>query len=376
MKRVFLRSLLGLTCVAAVCAIASAQDEYEFREGKWVRVAPPAAGTVEGELELIRQMVKSGSYRSAVSACDKFLKDRPEVPEREEVLMLGGMAELGRDRYYQAFEWFKRQWDEYPSGQYSERALQKEYEIAEAFLAGKRKIVAAIFYFPARDEGLEILAKIPEQAPNSLIAEQAMFRIGEDHAAHSEYTESAQAFDRFLEMFPKSTRARDAMLKAARMTYASYHPGKDLAPLLDAQQRFRTFREYYPRSANEAGVPDLIKQIDSQRAQEEVRTAELYERTGQPRAAVFYYRRVADTYPSTAWATMATAAMQRLGNQAPPALPAAKLDTRPLVALDPASQPATMPAVATTKPVDHEPVDLDKMLPTTQPTTGEGKAHE
>ena len=51
---------------------------------------------------------------------------------------LAGCAEMERDRYWQAYGWFEKQLDQFPQGPRSGKALQKEYDIAEGFLAGKR----------------------------------------------------------------------------------------------------------------------------------------------------------------------------------------------------------------------------------------------
>ena len=157
---------LAVAAVLAGTALAlPADDQYEFVNGQWVKSVPPAKGTPAGELAMIRNLIREGRNVAAVSAADKFLKAYPDSPLREEAMMLAGQAEINRDRYFQAYEWYKRQWEEYPNGQYAERTLQREFQIAEAFLKGKKRIVAYILYLPARQDGLDILNRIVEQAP-------------------------------------------------------------------------------------------------------------------------------------------------------------------------------------------------------------------
>ena len=75
--------------VALPCAAAD-QQEYEFIDGKWVRVAAPAKGTAPGELSLIRQKVALGHGRRACRAAKRFLKRYPEAPACQQAPSLCG----------------------------------------------------------------------------------------------------------------------------------------------------------------------------------------------------------------------------------------------------------------------------------------------
>lgn len=377
---------------AAVLALAGDQarsaQESEFINGKWVIVQPPPAGTPTGDLAVIRKLVADDEAGYAVAEAKKFLRKYPDEPAREEVMNLAGLAEFNAGRYFQAFEWYKRQWDEFPSGRLSERALQKEMEIAEAFLGGKKRVVAGVVPLPARSEGQDILNRIVEQAPGSVIAETAMIRLAADHEDHKEYPEAAAAYDRFLQLFPKSAKFKDVTLSAANATYLSYRGRQyDITPLIEAQQRYKTFNQLYPQSATANNVPAILSAINSQRAEAEFASAELYERTGQPAAAAYYYKLVRDQYQDTQWAAKADLSIKRLGNVSPPQPPKARPSTAPVVpaASEPAmpappeatnvptmSQPASLPSSLPTgeeKAPVQEPRELEELAPSTQETT-------
>lgn len=366
-----------LLAVAAVLASFSltlrGQEEYEFKDGQWVKTVAPAKGTPAGEVAMIRRMVNQGQNCAAVRAADKFLKAYPDDPLREDVMMLAGQAEVNRDRYFQAYGWYKRQWEEFPNGQYAERALQREYQIADAFLKGKKRIVAYLFYLPARADGQDILNRIAEQAPGSTLAEVALLRIAEDHFAHREYPEAAAAFDRYIDLFGKSAKVRDASLQAARATHLSWRGVEfDATPLIEAQQRYKNFNEQYPQTAVKANVPTTLKQIETQRAAEEFNTARFYDRTGHRQAAAYYYRRVQAQYAGTDYATRAKAAVLALGPLAVPVPPPPAVYGPKLPLPTPATAVATTrgtPGTAATYPqppraVDRgQPTDLEKLLP-------------
>jgi outer membrane assembly lipoprotein YfiO len=343
--------LLSLLLLAPCAAALGADGDSEYKDGKWVRTAAPAAGTPAGELALIRQYVEAGKPAKAVGAAEKFMERYPEDPSAEEVMWVAGNAEMSRDRYYQAFEWFSKQLKQAPSGARSEPALLREYKIADAFLQGKKRVVLGFLHLPAQDEGLEILEKVAEQAPGTNVAERALLRIGEYHFMKGEWAEAAQAYDHYMELFKNSPKTRFASLQAARATYSSFRGiAFDSAPLLDAEQRFRTFTQQYPESARQENIGAVVEGIIRTRGDKEYATARFYERTGHPSAALYYYRSVIDLYPQSDAARQAKGDIARLGASAT----APRVDAPVRVA-----------------PPNPKPVPLEKPAPA--PATQEGK---
>jgi len=304
----------GVLALALLCARAGAQDEYEWRDGQWVRLQPPEPDTPAGQVALIRQDVEAGRPRRALKAAEKFLEDHPDAPQREEVFALAGQAEMNRGRWLQAYEWFERQLTEYPNGALYERALEREYDIAERFLAGEKQIVLGFLPVPAEKEGLEILTGIAEHAPGSAVAERALMRVARHHHDQRDYADAVDAYDRYVQMFGKAPRAPEAMLQAARALLESFGGAEfDETPLLEADQRLRAFAAAYPVEAGQADVDAMLEQVADLRAEKLYTDARFYERVGRPAAAVFYYRRLRETFSQTAWASRAEEDLARLG---------------------------------------------------------------
>lgn len=298
---------------------------HELKGGKLVPVAKPVRGTAAGELEMIRRHVESGRFEEAVEATEDFLQKFPaDEDAREEAMMLAGEAELGRGRRFDAYEWFERLLAEKPRGKYSERALNREYDIGDAFLKGAKRRAMGFMRVSARDEGLEILAKIAEHAPRSAIARKAIMRVADYHRDNENHAEAVDAYDEFLTLFPKAPRAPQAMRQAAEASLATYlGPDYDETPLLEARQRFIEYRQAYPALAEQEKVGEKLEAVDAKLAEKFYVTGFYYERTGRTparrRAAIFYYRKVAEDHPRTRWADQAALALARLGAAAAPA---------------------------------------------------------
>lgn len=330
------RIVFVLAVVLGICAAAPGGERRQWKDGKWVTTPAPSKGTAGGELAMIRKYVEQGKGAKAVKAAKKFLLDRPDARECEEVLLLAGQAEFDRKRYYQAFEWFEKQLRNYPGGRFFDRALDREFRIAEKFLAGEKQIVWKVFRLSAREEGLEILSRIVEHAPGTRMAQKALMLTGNYHFRRAKYNEAIEAYDRFLELFGKTPAAAHAMLQAARATLASFSGvDHDETPLIEAEHRFRLYVERFPLRAEKTGAAADLERIAYLRAQKLFSTARFYQRIGRKKSAVFYYRRVIEQYPAGVWAAKAEKAIGKLG-----VTPVAGAKPR---AASPATRPARLP---------------------------------
>ena len=312
--------------------------EHIWKNGKWVPAPKPAEGTPEGELALVRMYLDKGLPKAALKAAEKFLARYPNDSRQEEIMMLSGQGEMDRGRYIKAYERFKEQMERYPTGEFYDRALQRQYEIADAFLKG-RKRRAWIFRVSAVDRGIEILDGIAIRVPGTEVAEKALLRIADYHYDAKRVVEAVEAYDNYIKMFPHSPRQRrgHAMLRAARAMYAQYRgEAFNDTPLIEAQQRFRNYAGHYPEQANEANVPMVLSQIRNALVRRDFASAKFYQRVGRKTAAIFYYRKVANQSAESHWARRAEDALTALG--AKPA-PRGKSRTKP----QPRTQPRTQP---------------------------------
>jgi len=297
---------------------ASAQDKFEWTGGKWVKLPTPAGQEPKEKPSVLRQNFEAGQYKKVIKAAKTLLKKHPADQACQEAYFLAGQAEIKRDRHYQAYEWFERQLDQFPSGKYSERALQFEYDIAEAFLRGQKRTFMGILKIKAYDEGLEILQRIAQHAPGTVIAANALLRVGDWHFGRQEWFQAVESYDTFLQFFPKSRMSGQAMGRAALATWSSYEGlAFDDTPLLEADQRFRILYESYPVEAEKIGAKKILRQIATIRAQKLLATAMFYQRTSRPGAASFYYRKMIELYPGTQWAKDAELSLELLGNVKP-----------------------------------------------------------
>jgi outer membrane assembly lipoprotein YfiO len=283
----------------------------------WAKAPPPAPGSAEGDLADIRSLIDSGQNARAIKAVDKVLLAHPSSSAREEAMNLAGQARMNQGRYWDAYDWFERQLANYPNGVFFDRALDREFTIARAFLQGRRRRAMKIFRVSARDDGIDILMRIAAHSPGSDLAERALLQVADYHYDRREYPEAIAVYDEFAKSHPRSGRRAYAMLRSARASLLTFRGIKwDETPLLDASVRFRVFARAYPAQAKRENIAGILAEIRQTLAHKVFYSGTFYERTNSPRSAVFYYRKVLREYPDSQWANDARQRLDRLAPMA------------------------------------------------------------
>ncbi|MHC4717953.1 MAG: tetratricopeptide repeat protein, partial [Planctomycetota bacterium] len=151
------RLIVTMVCAAALALPAAGEEaELIWKDGKWVPLPAPAKGTPEGEAAIVRRELDAGRGRQALKAARGFLKRYSLHPLREYVLCLAGDAEMRQGNYWKAHRRYRQQLGEFPKGPMAERALEREMEVARAFLAGRKRKVGPL-RLNAEGDGVEIL---------------------------------------------------------------------------------------------------------------------------------------------------------------------------------------------------------------------------
>lgn len=307
-------ALAAAGCLADSLCAQTGGNRMVWEGNQWVQAKPPKPGSPEGDLVDIRALVEEGRNKQAVKAVDKFLLAHAASAICEEAMNLAGQALVSNGRYWDAYGWYERQITNYPSGAYFERALDREYLIADAFIGGRKRRALKILKVSAQEDGIEILMRIAAHAPGSDLAERALLRVADYHFDRQEYPEAIAVYDEFVKSNPHSKRRAYAMLRAAKASLLSFRGVKwDTAPLLDAAVRFRVFAQAYPKAGEKENAVGILSEIRQTLAHKAFHSGTFYERTGHRPSAVFYYRKVVREYSDSPWAQQARQKLDSMG---------------------------------------------------------------
>lgn len=304
--------------IAASFAFAAAPQSWELRDGRWTTVAAPTTAPVVVHDETLNQMETLLQQRRGEDARRlgvewiKGHKDK-DAPLRDRALFLLGQACSLEHEWFKGFYYFDELMDEYPESRYYYMALEKQYELADAFLNGRKRTFLWFRMLSAEDEAVEMMYRIQQRSPGSPLAEKALLRTADYYYADSQYDLAADTYGVYARSYPRSPKVPRVRLRQAFSNYAQFRGLRfDATPLIDARAQLVEIAALYPDLAAEENLLPIVERIDQTFARKILVTADFYRRTNEPKAAVYNYRFLLATYPNSPDAAKAKAALEKM----------------------------------------------------------------
>ena len=311
MKLKFKIQFLTLSAFIAgslLCTPAHAEPEvfWDPQTKTWKQKSAPKPGSPEAMIAEITKQIENRDYDYAIQLCEELQYNHPDSPACEEAMFLQGQAYMDKGDYWEAYHYFEKQISTFPNGIFYDRAIDREYKIADEYLKGRKRKVFKFFKIDASEDGLEMLEKIAALVPGTELGENAQLRIADYYFDEEDYVEAIAAYDFFVETNPKAAKKPYAMLQAARASFLRYRGVKwEKSPLIDAAERYNVIAQAYPQLAKRENILEILQKIRIELAHKLWNTAKFYERTNKRKAANFYYRKLLEKYPRSKWASQA-----------------------------------------------------------------------
>jgi tetratricopeptide (TPR) repeat protein len=314
--------LLGwMACVGLSFGSAATAETYRLKDGqKWESVP---SGPQEQYLKAIEELKKLAREKQAgeVKAALQGIKaDFPDRAGPDLDLFIYGELRYWQNKYSQALTKFELLLKDYPGSELAAAAIQREFEMAEAYLAGRKKTVLWVFQISGSAEGVEIMEKVSDRAgldePNG-IGLRAAIAVAEHYEAREEYLSAYLKWSEIASYWETGPVGKQAIYRMAEDNLASYdrhrpakRPEYDASKLATAKTYYEKFLALWPREAKENQVPQKIQHIDEQIAYKQFTIGEFYRRTGKRQAANLYFNMVVQNWPQTEAAGMARQALE------------------------------------------------------------------
>lgn len=304
---------------------ASAQERYELSAGDWQQIEAADPSSPEGKLQTIRKEMAQDNNKTAQNLASKWIETYPNHPMLVEAYLLRADARVKRHYYYKAlfdYEYIIRM---YPASEQFQTALEREYEIAKLYTAGMKRRLWGRRFLPAQADGEEVLIRIQERTPGSVLGEKASLSLGDYYFAEARMNDASIAYDLFLQNYPQSDHREGVLLRVIQANLATFKgPQFDSSGLLEAAQRIKQYQKEYPAAAERIGAEALLVRIDESLALKAYLTGQWFEDRGRRVSAVVLYQRVVRDHSQTAAAREALERLRNLGEIAaasPAALP-------------------------------------------------------
>lgn len=299
----WIQTSLGLVFLAVLSVNPTAWAQEEFTLGPddaWTRETPEP-GTPAARILQARQALALGEPERARALATAFLDRFQSAPGRPEMFLVRGDALVEMGDEYEALFDYEAIARQYPGSDVFVQALEREYDIAVAYANGlRRKFFGTIRILDASDDAQELLIRIQERLPGSRLAEDAGMTLADFYFKRSQMRLAADAYDLFIQNYPRSNRIQKARLRLIQSYMASYRgPRHDASGLRDARRRLQTMQRLRPAMAQRVGAEALIVRIDESEARKLLVTAKWYLSVDDPISAEIYLRQVVERHPET-----------------------------------------------------------------------------
>jgi outer membrane protein assembly factor BamD len=271
-------------------------------EGKWQR------SRAKDQLEVAQAAFDKKNYSLAIKAARRVVRVWPLSDYAPQAQYMVGRCheESGRDE--KAFKEYQKLLEKHPKMINYQEVLQRQYTIADKFLAGKWfKLWGYIPFFPSMEKTSEMYAKIVKNGPYSDIAPQAQMKVGAAREKQHNYALAVKAYELAADRYQDRPQvAADALYRAGLAFNKQAQTAEyDQSTAGQAIATFTDFMTLYPNDQRVAEAQQIITSLKGEQARGNFRTAKFYEKRQRWNGALVYYNEVLLQDPNSPYATEA-----------------------------------------------------------------------
>lgn len=259
-----------------------------------------------------KELVNTGQTEAARKALNKLKKDFPEITGPDLDAFIEAEMLFCEGKFTKAVSSYDKFLSEYPESALFEAALDRQFAIATAFLAGRKRPVLGVFKIRGYASGEKIMERISDRAGDAPIGIKAVISVAQSFEKRRRFNDAYHKWSQILSRWPTGKISKEALLAMARCKYAGYKgPEYDASSLNSAKSYYENFKSRYPEDAEEIGVDKILGQINELLAYKQLDIGRYYQRTGNKQSANLYYRMVVDNWPDSTAAKTAKEMMGR-----------------------------------------------------------------
>jgi len=310
-------TILFVSLITRVCQAEPKTWEY-VSAGQYQELKnPTTASTADPTLDRAEQLLLAGRAQASQEFAIAWFKSHKGNAQADRALYLIALAEDISGDPIRAFYYLDELLDEHPDSRLFAAAMQKQYDIGDAYLRGRKRKFLGMPILGAEDEAIEMLYRVQTRSPGSPIGEKALLRSADYYFADRQYDLAEDAYAAFIRQYPRSPSLPEARLRQAYSAYAQFHgPRFEVTPIIDARERLTAVMAQYPELAQQENIPAMLEQIDAAIARKLYITGDFYKRTHEPRAAAYAFRYLLRAFPNSAEAPQARQALAKLPSRA------------------------------------------------------------
>jgi TolA-binding protein len=296
----------------------------------WSPLRVPSDPEAEAAFKEAEALFQRGQLDEAERAFSKLARRKKDSGWGEKAQFNLAECQYQRGKYVSAHDSYEALIATYPGTQYLEKAVAREYAIADAWLAAVSPAAAPEDQattggrwsgkFPVIDisgHALAALEHVRHHDPTGPLADDAVLRIADFHAAHGNHEEAAVYYDQLINDHPKSPFLQKAFLAAIDSKLNAYlGPDYDGAGLEQARDQAIQAMAMFPERqvSDNDELEHTLDIINEQMAERAFRRGEHYLWTGKVTSAEFCFGEIPAKWPKSPYALRAKEQLAKIAS--------------------------------------------------------------
>lgn len=282
------------------------------KTGKFVNPKAEPKETPKEQFEYAKGFYDAKQYDDAKREFKKVLKAYPKSFEASEAQFYLGLVEEEQGKLYEAYQEYQRVIDKYPFSERIQDIIEREYKIAEQFMAGEKRKALGVT-LPVENPSIEIFTKVIENSTYGPLAPKAQYKLGLVLKSLERYYEAEDAFNKVISTYPDSEWVEAAKFQVASCrARISRGPDYDQGAAQEAKEKFEAFVKEHPDAVLSEDAEKSIQELRIKEAESSFGIALFYEKQKQFKAAKIYLENIINNYSDTPWAKKAEEKIKNL----------------------------------------------------------------
>ncbi|MHC4560965.1 MAG: tetratricopeptide repeat protein, partial [Planctomycetota bacterium] len=289
--------VLAVVVVLSALSMASENTWRLDKSQDWKAVSAESNDKFVLAVAETKKLVNTGQTKAARKAFDALKKDFPEIAGPDLDIFIQAEMLFCQGKLSKAARSYDKLLTDYPSSDLNEAALDRQFAIAKAYLAGRKKTVLRFFKMKGYSEGIRIMEKITDRVGlDTQMGINASFSVAENYEERKKFNEAYLKWWEISLQWETGPVGKEALLGMARCKRAVYnkHPKHkrqlyDASSLSTARSCYVKFKLLYPEEAEEIGVDEILKEIYEQLAYKQFSIGQYYQAVGDRQSANLYY---------------------------------------------------------------------------------------
>ena len=282
-------------------------------EGKWVRAR------AKEQMDVAQAAFDKKNYSLALKAARRVVKVWPLSDYAPQAQYMVGRCYEARGKDEKAFKEYQKVLEKQPKFASYEDVMQRQYEIANKYLAGKWfKLWGYIPIFPSMEKTADMFDKVVKNGPFSEVGPQAQMKIGAAREKQKNYPLAAKAYETAADRYHDRPQVASDALYREGLAFRKQAQTAEYDQSM-AGQSIATFTDFMTLYPNDARVPEVLKIIESlktEQARGNFQIAKFYEKYKRWNGALVYYNEVVSQDPNSAFAAQARQRIDELKQRA------------------------------------------------------------